>query len=73
MFKRIKNLLDISWYTVEELRTLIKDTNIKDNYLYKTKDGEKIELSSTPIRHEARIIEIKTNDPFNEFKHDSNQ
>ncbi len=76
MFQRIKNLLDISRYTVEELKT--EKTIVKDNIVYKTtnpyiKETKRPQLSSSPATQYAKIVEIKTNSPLDEFNYGTTQ
>jgi hypothetical protein len=71
MFKRIKNLLDISRYTVEELKTTPLTTT--ENKPPTFKQPKRPQLSSTPHNQYARIVEIKSSSPLDEFTHDSAQ
>lgn len=59
MFKRIKNLLDISRYTVEELRA--KEPEVKRSVLSST-PAVTMEYSYTP--KPAHIINLKSDDEF---------
>lgn len=71
MFKRIKNLLDISRYTVEELKRP-RNNRTSSAFLNGIIDQEEL-LSSTPdsAYKMATIINMQAEDPFKNFDNET--
>lgn len=60
MFKRIKNLLDISKYTVEEIRNA-QPTITTNGYM-------KVNPINTGTYNPAMIVDLKGTNPFDEYE-----
>lgn len=75
MFKRIKNLLDISRYTVEELKQPKGFTWTGVAKEFNTPASEEKLLSSTPdIKYKmATIVDVNPPDPFKDFNNETPQ
>jgi len=74
MFKRIKNLLDISRYTVQELRENKTMSTIPSNGLVQIKSlSENPEVTYTVSNNSsmATIIDMQAEDPFNNFDNET--
>jgi hypothetical protein len=65
MFTRIKNLLDISRYTVEELvNPMRKQTDETEEQFYERTWGEKKTKEYRP----AQIVNLTSSDPFADYE-----
>jgi hypothetical protein len=76
MFKRIKNLLDISRYSVEEVVNSVhrQPSETQEQHLRRTwgyDEPKRIKLEVTSSQPMAKIVDITSTHPFDEFQHET--